>query len=82
MDWKGRNCRCFPHHAVLARIEVSGDSQPDISPAGAASVERWRELGVKVGTAAVTGLPFWSTVEIEECPQLAVATRDLLERLA
>ena len=61
---------------------LRSEAQPALSPSAASSVARWRQLGVRVETAAVTGPPFWNTVEIEECPQLAAATRDLLERLA
>jgi hypothetical protein len=72
-----------PRQGNVAWLEVSGEApQPELSPTAATKVARWRELGTRVETAAVTGPPFWSTVEIEECPQLGVATRDLLERLA
>jgi hypothetical protein len=68
--------------AAAIWLEVTTEAQPELSPAAATKVARWRDAGTRVEAAAVTGPPFWATVEIEECPQLAVATRDLLERLA
>jgi hypothetical protein len=67
-----------PATAAVVWFEVSGGERPELPPAAAATTARWRELGVRVEAAAVAGPPFWTTVEIEECPQLIRATRDLL----
>lgn len=70
-----------PRPVAVVWLEVSGEAQPELSPAAGTKVARWRELGLRVEAAATTGPPFWNTVEVEECPQLVLATLDLLERV-
>lgn len=53
-------------------IDVS--TSPELSPAAAAIVLKWRDAGVDITTAAVVGVPFWQTQEIEDCPALIEAT--------
>ena len=41
-------------------------------------IDAWRAAGAHVSAAAVTGEPFWSTLEIAECPALLDATDEAM----
>lgn len=54
--------------------EVSAQPEPRITPASQRVVDAWRATGLEVRAAAVTGEPFWTTLEITECVALLEAT--------
>lgn len=49
-----------------------------IRPGSQRVIERWKATGLDVRASAVPGDPFWSTVEIAECPALLDATTGAL----
>jgi len=55
-------------------LEVSAQPEPAVTPASRRVLEAWRGAGLDVRAMAVTGEPFWSTLEITECPALLAAT--------
>jgi len=55
-------------------LEVATGDSPDLVPAARAKLARWRGGGAKIQSRAVTGVAFWQTVEITECPALVEAT--------
>jgi exosortase A-associated hydrolase 2 len=55
-------------------LEVSAQPEPAVTPAFARVADAWRKRGLDVTAAAVAGDPFWSTLEIVECPALLEAT--------
>ena len=59
-------------------LEVSLNPDARLSPASSRVVENWRGTGVRVETQAVSGPPFWSTVEITDCTALLDATERLV----
>jgi exosortase A-associated hydrolase 2 len=65
--------------AALHWLETSSRDLPTLLPASLPSLERWRAAGYSVRAAAVSGPPFWSTVEIAEAPELVSASLALLE---
>ena len=60
-------------------LEVSVSVEPRISPATQHAIDAWRAKGLDVRAAAVTGEPFWSTMEITECEALLAATEGSLK---
>lgn len=58
----------------VAWLETSSAPDAGLSPAAASSVPRWQAAGWTVDAAAVVGPAFWQTTEIEEAPELVVAT--------
>jgi len=63
-------------------LEVTASVQPKLSPASQRAVEAWRLKGLDVRAAAVTGEPFWSTIEVTECAALLAATEATLRGAA
>jgi len=59
-------------------LEVSSDDLPKLSPASAKRIAQFAERGVRVEAAAVTGQPFWQTVEIAESPALVAKTVEMI----
>jgi exosortase A-associated hydrolase 2 len=57
-------------------FEVSAQGTP--SPAVQRGLQAWRAAGAEVDLVPVRGEPFWSSVEIIECPELIAATSDSL----
>jgi hypothetical protein len=55
-------------------IEVTAQTEPKVSPAAQRALDAWRRKGLDVRATAVTGDPFWSTIEITECEPLLAAT--------
>jgi exosortase A-associated hydrolase 2 len=55
-------------------IEVTAQTEPKVSPATQRVLDAWRRTGLDVRATAVTGEPFWSTIEISECEPLLAAT--------
>jgi exosortase A-associated hydrolase 2 len=58
----------------VAWLEVAGGDRTELSPAAGQQVDRWRAAGHHVDVRVVSGLPFWQTQEIAECPDLIEAT--------
>jgi len=61
-------------------LEVTAQPEPRISPASQRVLEAWRTTDFAVHAAAVSGEPFWSTLEITECPALLDATDAAMSR--
>ena len=59
-------------------LETTAQQTPELAPAAAAAIERWRGAGVTVDAHAVGGPAFWQTVEIEEAPALLTITTEAL----
>jgi exosortase A-associated hydrolase 2 len=59
-------------------LEVSTRLEPKMSSASLRALEVWRGRDVDIRAAAVTGEPFWSTLEITDCEALLDATDELL----
>ena len=57
-------------------FEVNAEGKP--SPALTRARAAWSAAGAEVDVHAVRGEPFWSTVEITECPELIIATCESL----
>jgi exosortase A-associated hydrolase 2 len=55
-------------------LEVSAMPEPKITPASARVVQSWRAGGLDVRAHALCGEPFWSSLEIVDCPALLEAT--------
>jgi exosortase A-associated hydrolase 2 len=55
-------------------LEVSGSPGGAVAPASQRTLDVWRSKGIQADSATVAGAPFWSTVEITECPELIAAT--------
>ena len=62
----------------LLWFELSGATTAELSPAGRLGVEAWRAAGWNLSVAAMTGVAFWQSQEIEEIPELIEATTRLL----
>ena len=60
-------------------LEVTGMPEPKLSPASQRTLDAWRVKGLDVRAAAVTGEPFWSTIEVTECEALLAATEGSLK---
>jgi exosortase A-associated hydrolase 2 len=50
----------------------------ELGPASQSRIAAWRERGIRVRGATVTGLPFWQTQEIDQCDALVARTVELL----
>lgn len=59
----------------LRWLEATVREDRELLPASQAVLQRWRSAGWTAQAEAVQGPPFWSTVEIEECPALVQASR-------
>jgi len=59
-------------------FEVTTGEDDELMPASQMAVLRWREAGVDVATAAITGEQFWATQEIATALPLIDATRAAL----
>lgn len=55
-------------------LEIAVTEPPECSPASARRIEELGNHGAQVAATAVAGVPFWSTVEIDEARQLVAAT--------
>jgi len=58
----------------IAWMEIAIGDPPACSPVSAKRIEEISSQGAQVTATVVAGLPFWSTVEIDEAPQLVAAT--------
>ncbi len=64
----------------VAWLEVSAGEPPTLPPAAGKHIDTWRAQEINVDAIAVSGLPFWQTQEIAECPALFDATAHVLDR--
>lgn len=55
-------------------IELSGRTDAALSPAAAARLADWRAAGIDASGHVLSGVAFWQTAEISECPQLIALT--------
>lgn len=60
-------------------LEVVAQASPRVPPASQRTLDAWRLKGLDVHATAVTGEPFWSTIEIAECEALLWATENSLQ---
>ena len=61
-------------------FEVAGESGDGILPASRRAIGTWRNKGADIVEHLVHGHPFWTTVEITDCPQLLEATTHTLKQ--
>ncbi len=66
-----------PPTVPLAWFEIVASAERPLPPVAARQIAAWTEAGVPLHSAAVSGLPFWSTQEITECTPLLNATTTL-----
>jgi exosortase A-associated hydrolase 2 len=69
-----------PENVPARWFEVNTDGAS--SPALQRAARAWGAAGAEVDLHAVRGEPFWSSIEIGECPELIAATADALELTA
>jgi hypothetical protein len=62
----------------IAWLECSQATPPSVLPASAKSIDALTGSGRAVTAQAVNGPSFWQTVEIEEAPELILASLDWL----
>ncbi|MCC7487775.1 MAG: hydrolase 2, exosortase A system-associated [Burkholderiales bacterium] len=55
-------------------LEVAASAGPEPAPASRRVLDAWRARGLDVRAVAVSGDPFWTTVEIAQCEALLDAT--------
>ena len=60
-------------------IEISMRENVTISPSSMKCIEHWRNAGFRLVSSIVRGPSFWQTAEIEDAPELLVATMEALE---
>lgn len=58
----------------LVWLEVASAAAPALAPAAQTALSAWQAAGWTTDAQAVTGPPFWQTVEIEDAPALVEAT--------
>lgn len=59
-------------------LEVARESDRPLTPAGKRVIETWQDKAITVRTRVVAGEPFWSSVEITDCPALIEQTTDMV----
>lgn len=60
-------------------LDVGSGNPPTTSPAAAQTAARWQAAGWEVDQSTVGGPAFWQTSEIEDAPELLLATSARLE---
>jgi exosortase A-associated hydrolase 2 len=78
---KGLEQAMLEPHGMPGRVlwlETSTREEPSLLPASVPAVARWRSAGWQVQEQAIAGPAFWSTVEIEDAPNLLTATTQLV----
>jgi exosortase A-associated hydrolase 2 len=63
-----------PAGSTIDWVEIVQHPTQALPPASARIVERWRASGCRVEEHTVVGDPFWTTVEITDCPALIERT--------
>ncbi|WP_394788757.1 hydrolase 2, exosortase A system-associated [Rhodoferax sp.] len=66
----------------LEWLDISTQADASLSPATVKPLQAWQNTGFAVRSQMVTGPAFWQTSEIEEAPNLLVATLAALEQPA
>lgn len=59
-------------------FDLSTQADAQLSPAAAKTVQAWSEAGHAVQARVVHGPAFWQTAEIEESPELLIATTEAM----
>ena len=67
-----------PGGARLCWLEVTTREPAQLLPAAKPVRDAWRAAGFEVDSEAVSGPPFWQTLEIEDAPELVTATVSIL----
>ena len=67
------------YSGCVAWFELSAREGATIPPAAQKSIEQWQDAGFTVNTHVVHGPAFWQTAEIEDAPELLVATLAAVE---
>ncbi len=62
----------------LVWLEVTSRVPAALLPASAPLLAQWADAGYEVSSQTVAGPPFWQTVEIEDAPELVLATTEQL----
>jgi len=74
----------LPAVEAIHWLELSGDAERGITPAGAKVVASWRDSGLSIYEQCIIGSRFWELPEITMAPDLIAATtklvRDEIER--
>ena len=70
------------HQGQLVWIELSAHSDPVLGPASEKQICAWQDAGWKAHATALTGPPFWQTIDTDEAPALLQATLDALTTTA
>jgi exosortase A-associated hydrolase 2 len=65
-----------PRNVPARWFEVTAEGRP--TPVLRRAAQAWSAAGAEVDLQAVRGEPFWSSVEISECPELLAATSEAL----
>nr|WP_315232549.1 hydrolase 2, exosortase A system-associated [uncultured Albidiferax sp.] len=66
----------------LEWLDVSSQAGAALSPASTKQLQTWQNAGVRVRSQVVEGPAFWQTSEIEEAPNLLIATLAALDQPA
>jgi uncharacterized protein len=66
--------------APVVWCEIGTEAEPGLAPGSQVRVDGLRARGVGVDVVAISGPPFWHTVEIAEAPALVAATTRALAR--
>lgn len=64
--------------AQVIWVEITSREEATLLPASINSIARWQQAGHAVGEHVVAGPSFWGTVEIEDAPDLVIASTQLL----
>ena len=65
-----------PRNVPAQWFEINAEGK--LSPAVRRAAQAWSAAGAEVDARAVRGEPFWSSVEISECPELIAAASNTL----
>jgi len=68
-----------PGGARVCWFEVTTRLPAQLLPGASPVIEAWRAAGFDVSSQAVSGPPFWQTLEIEDAPELVTATLRALD---
>lgn len=64
---------------AVAWFELSTRENATLAPASQKRIEQWQSCGYRVQAETIQGPAFWQTTEIEDAPELIVATMAALE---
>jgi hypothetical protein len=77
LGMQGAELNLPPACAQVVWCEVSLGPEQHLLPASQRHIARWRERGSVIRERAVSGPPFWQTVEVSQCEALLEATLEL-----